>query len=43
MIAGSIAQTSGAVLIDGQGCDANRVPGQRGVAMVFQNYAIYRE
>jgi len=40
MIAGLDPQTSGAVLIGGQ--DVTRIPpGQRGVAMVFQNYAIY--
>ncbi|NHN29057.1 ABC transporter ATP-binding protein [Paenibacillus agricola] len=40
MIAGIDPQTSGSVLIDGK--DVTDVaPGQRGVAMVFQNYAIY--
>lgn len=40
MIAGLGPQTSGQVLIDGK--DVSRIPpGQRGVAMVFQNYAIY--
>ncbi|KIL38041.1 ABC transporter ATP-binding protein [Gordoniibacillus kamchatkensis] len=40
MIAGLDPQTSGSVLIGGK--DVSRVaPGQRGVAMVFQNYAIY--
>ncbi|MCS7459191.1 ABC transporter ATP-binding protein [Paenibacillus doosanensis] len=40
MIAGLDPQTAGAVLIDGK--DVTRIaPGQRGVAMVFQNYAIY--
>ncbi|MFR9255957.1 MAG: ABC transporter ATP-binding protein [Merdibacter sp.] len=40
MIAGIGPQTSGKVLIDGQ--DVTRIaPGKRGVAMVFQNYAIY--
>lgn len=40
MIAGIGPQTSGSVLIDGK--DVTRIaPGQRGVAMVFQNYAIY--
>ncbi|MFC6226684.1 ABC transporter ATP-binding protein [Paenibacillus allorhizosphaerae] len=40
MIAGIDPQTSGSVLIGGK--DVTRVaPGQRGVAMVFQNYAIY--
>ncbi|GJM71618.1 ABC transporter ATP-binding protein [Paenibacillus macerans] len=40
MIAGLGPQTSGQVLIDGR--DVSRIPpGQRGVAMVFQNYAIY--
>ncbi|WP_028550750.1 ABC transporter ATP-binding protein [Paenibacillus sp. UNC451MF] len=40
MIAGIDPQTSGSVLIDGK--DVTKIPpGQRGVAMVFQNYAIY--
>ena len=40
MIAGIGPQTSGRVLIDGQ--DVTEIaPGKRGVAMVFQNYAIY--
>lgn len=40
MIAGLDPQTSGSVLINGK--DVTRIaPGQRGVAMVFQNYAIY--
>lgn len=40
MIAGIGSQTSGQVLIDGT--DVTEIaPGQRGVAMVFQNYAIY--
>ncbi|MFX3634179.1 MAG: ABC transporter ATP-binding protein [Candidatus Pristimantibacillus sp.] len=40
MIAGIDPQTSGSVLINGK--DVTRTaPGQRGVAMVFQNYAIY--
>jgi sn-glycerol 3-phosphate transport system ATP-binding protein len=40
MIAGIDPQTSGSVLIDGN--DVTHIaPGQRGVAMVFQNYAIY--
>lgn len=40
MIAGIDPQTSGTVLIDGK--DVTRIaPGKRGVAMVFQNYAIY--
>lgn len=40
MIAGLDPQTSGSVLINGK--DVTRTaPGQRGVAMVFQNYAIY--
>lgn len=40
MIAGLDPQVSGSVLIDGT--DVTRIaPGQRGVAMVFQNYAIY--
>ncbi|WP_321010164.1 ABC transporter ATP-binding protein [Hungatella effluvii] len=40
MIAGIGPQTSGKVLIDGQ--DVSEIaPGKRGVAMVFQNYAIY--
>lgn len=40
MIAGIGPQTSGKVLIDGKDV-SNIAPGQRGVAMVFQNYAIY--
>lgn len=40
MIAGIGPQTSGAVLIDDK--DVTQIaPGKRGVAMVFQNYAIY--
>ncbi|MFD0678021.1 MULTISPECIES: ABC transporter ATP-binding protein [unclassified Paenibacillus] len=40
MIAGLDPQTSGSVFIDGK--DVTRTaPGQRGVAMVFQNYALY--
>ncbi len=40
MIAGIGPQTSGKVLIDGR--DVTQIaPGKRGVAMVFQNYAIY--
>jgi sn-glycerol 3-phosphate transport system ATP-binding protein len=40
MIAGLDPHTSGSVLINGK--DVTRIaPGQRGVAMVFQNYAIY--
>ena len=40
MIAGIGPQTSGQVLIDGK--DVTKIaPGKRGVAMVFQNYAIY--
>jgi sn-glycerol 3-phosphate transport system ATP-binding protein len=40
MIAGLDPQTSGSVLIGGK--DVTSIaPGQRGVAMVFQNYAIY--
>ncbi|MBD2868876.1 ABC transporter ATP-binding protein [Paenibacillus arenilitoris] len=40
MIAGLDPQTSGSVLIGGK--DVSRIaPGKRGVAMVFQNYAIY--
>lgn len=40
MIAGIGPQTSGSVLIDGM--DVTQIPpGKRGVAMVFQNYAIY--
>lgn len=40
MIAGIDPQTSGSVLIGGK--DVSRIaPGKRGVAMVFQNYAIY--
>ncbi|MCQ6559180.1 ABC transporter ATP-binding protein [Paenibacillus mendelii] len=40
MIAGLDPQTSGAVLIDGKDV-SHTAPGQRGVALVFQNYAIY--
>ena len=40
MIAGIGPQTSGRVLIDGKDVTAI-APGKRGVAMVFQNYAIY--
>lgn len=40
MIAGIGPETSGKILIDGQDV-TNIPPGQRGVAMVFQNYAIY--
>lgn len=40
MIAGLDRQTSGSVLIGGSDVSAI-APGQRGVAMVFQNYAIY--
>ena len=40
MVAGIGPQTSGQVLIDGK--DVTQIaPGKRGVAMVFQNYAIY--
>ena len=40
MIAGLEAQTSGSIIIGGK--DVSRVaPGKRGIAMVFQNYAIY--
>ena len=40
MIAGIGPQSSGRILIDGK--DVTEMPpGQRGVAMVFQNYAIY--
>ncbi len=40
MIAGIDPQTSGSIWIDGQ--DVTKIaPGKRGVAMVFQNYAIY--
>lgn len=40
MIAGIGPQSSGSVLIDGK--DVTEIPpGKRGVAMVFQNYAIY--
>ena len=40
MIAGIGPQTSGSVLINGK--DVTEIaPGQRGVAMVFQNYSIY--
>lgn len=40
MIAGIGPQTCGQVLIDGKDV-SNVPPGERGVAMVFQNYAIY--
>ncbi|MBO0958808.1 ABC transporter ATP-binding protein [Neobacillus sp. MM2021_6] len=40
MIAGIGPQTSGSVLIDGKDI-TDIAPGKRGVAMVFQNYAIY--
>ncbi|OMF30076.1 ABC transporter ATP-binding protein [Paenibacillus sp. FSL H8-0548] len=40
MIAGLDPQTSGQVLINGQDV-SKTAPGKRGVAMVFQNYAIY--
>ena len=40
MIAGIGPQTSGEVLVDGTDVTAI-APGKRGVAMVFQNYAIY--
>jgi sn-glycerol 3-phosphate transport system ATP-binding protein len=40
MIAGIGPQTSGRVLIDGTDV-SDTAPGKRGVAMVFQNYAIY--
>lgn len=40
MIAGIGPQSGGQILIDGKDVSA-KVPGQRGVAMVFQNYAIY--
>lgn len=40
MIAGIGPQTSGKVLINGKDV-SNIAPGKRGVAMVFQNYAIY--
>jgi len=40
MIAGLDGQTSGSILINGK--DVTDIPpGQRGVAMVFQNYALY--
>lgn len=40
MIAGIGPQTSGEVLLNGEDV-TNIAPGKRGVAMVFQNYAIY--
>ncbi|MGI2294494.1 ABC transporter ATP-binding protein [Paenibacillus sp. GXUN7292] len=40
MIAGLDPQTSGSVLIDGKDV-SQTAPGKRGLAMVFQNYAIY--
>lgn len=40
MIAGLEKPTSGAICIDGENM-AGVEPGQRGVAMVFQNYALY--
>ncbi|RED66371.1 ABC transporter ATP-binding protein [Cohnella lupini] len=40
MIAGLDLQTSGSVRIGGKDV-SNLAPGQRGVAMVFQNYALY--
>ncbi len=40
MIAGIGPQTSGQVLLDGMDISST-TPGKRGVAMVFQNYAIY--
>ncbi|MDN4074356.1 ABC transporter ATP-binding protein [Fictibacillus terranigra] len=40
MIAGIGPQTSGSVLLNGKDI-SNIAPGKRGVAMVFQNYAIY--
>lgn len=40
MIAGLDRQTAGSVLIGGKDV-TDIVPGQRGVAMVFQNYALY--
>ncbi|AFC28122.1 ABC transporter [Paenibacillus mucilaginosus 3016] len=40
MIAGLDPQTSGSVIIGGTDV-SRRPPGQRGVAMVFQNYALY--
>ena len=40
MIAGLDSQTSGQIFVGGK--DVSKVaPGQRGIAMVFQNYAIY--
>lgn len=40
MIAGLDSQTSGQIIVGGK--DVSKVaPGQRGIAMVFQNYAIY--
>jgi multiple sugar transport system ATP-binding protein len=40
MIAGLETLGAGSIAIDGQRVD-DRPPGQRGVAMVFQNYALY--
>ena len=40
MIAGLEALTAGAILIDGEDV-TRREPGDRGIAMVFQNYALY--
>ena len=40
MIAGLEEVTAGEVLIDGQRCD-QLMPGARGMAMVFQSYALY--
>ena len=40
MIAGLDAPTSGKIMIDGE--DVSKIPpGKRGIAMVFQNYALY--
>lgn len=40
ILAGIGPQSSGQVIIDGQDI-SNTAPGKRGIAMVFQNYAIY--
>jgi ABC-type sugar transport system ATPase subunit len=40
MMAGLEDTTSGAIRIDGEGCN-DRAPKERGIAMVFQSYALY--
>src|SRR6202795_4596790 len=40
MIAGLETVTAGGILIDGEGVD-NAPPAKRGIAMVFQSYALY--